>query len=285
MHHSHWTEAEDEVMRRRYPSEGASKDLCNTLERTVKAVCHRAHKLKIVKKIFPPWTEKEEDALRRLYGKISKKELILLCGGRSWSGILHHASRLELTKNTSWTKEEDEVLQRCYPDGRWRIIRQQLPHRTKNAIHYRAALLDIKMKDEARHRSRAQAQRSRGCRVFKSYGKIIGSVISHALAGAEQRGLECPLLDGSEESMIYLNDIARDRCALSGRPLMYKKYPRDTAATASLDRIDSSKGYIKGNLQWIHKDVNRMKSHMSDKSFVAFCREIVLYQDTLCLNH
>lgn len=38
--------------------------------------------------------------------------------------------------------------------------------------------------------------------------------------------------------------------------------------TASLDRIDSAKGYTKENTQWIHKTVNRMKGCLSDQEFL-----------------
>jgi hypothetical protein len=47
-------------------------------------------------------------------------------------------------------------------------------------------------------------------------------------------------------------------------------------ATASLDRIDSSKGYIEGNLQWLHKRINIMKGNMSEKEFLDFCESVTL---------
>lgn len=70
------------------------------------------------------------------------------------------------------------------------------------------------------------------------------------------------------------------KCVYSGRPLQftrsYKK--RRVNQTASLDRIDSSKGYIKGNVQWVHKDINWTKSDMSHKDFIFLCDEISNYQ-------
>jgi hypothetical protein len=41
--------------------------------------------------------------------------------------------------------------------------------------------------------------------------------------------------------------------------------------TASLDRIDSSRGYIEGNVQWVHKMANMCKQHYSQKRFIDMC--------------
>lgn len=59
-------------------------------------------------------------------------------------------------------------------------------------------------------------------------------------------------------------------CALSGRSITLGKN-----RTASLDRIDNSKGYVMGNVQWIHKDINRMKNVYDQEYFLSICREIV----------
>ena len=69
------------------------------------------------------------------------------------------------------------------------------------------------------------------------------------------------------------------KCALSGIPLHFaenvKKEIYSKGTTASLDRIDSSKGYIKSNIQWVHKDINRMKSICSNSEFIKICKDIV----------
>lgn len=62
------------------------------------------------------------------------------------------------------------------------------------------------------------------------------------------------------------------KCALSGIPIRISR--RKTESTASLDRIDSSKGYVKGNVQWVHKLVNRMKSDIDQDEFISFCKLI-----------
>lgn len=63
-------------------------------------------------------------------------------------------------------------------------------------------------------------------------------------------------------------------CALSGLELQigYKN------STASIDRIDASEGYILSNIQWVHKDINRMKSDFSEDRFIEICKKIANFR-------
>ena len=49
---------------------------------------------------------------------------------------------------------------------------------------------------------------------------------------------------------------------------------------ASLDRIDSSKGYIKGNIQFISTPINYMKSTMTDSEVKSFLKLISSFTAT-----
>ena len=62
-------------------------------------------------------------------------------------------------------------------------------------------------------------------------------------------------------------------CALSGLELFFNEDGRGPQ-TASLDRIDSSKGYIEGNVQWIYRDINIMKNSISEHKFIKLCKLI-----------
>ena len=66
------------------------------------------------------------------------------------------------------------------------------------------------------------------------------------------------------------------QCALSGLPLDFNYGGRDLKhlGTASLDRIDSTKGYVKGNVQWVHKDINFMKQEYELSYFLELCQRI-----------
>lgn len=74
-------------------------------------------------------------------------------------------------------------------------------------------------------------------------------------------------------------------CALSGVQLKFA-YRADCLKgrdeqTASLDRIDSSLGYVVGNVQWIHKDIQRMKMDMDEAAFIEWCSRISQQQQRL----
>lgn len=45
----------------------------------------------------------------------------------------------------------------------------------------------------------------------------------------------------------------------------YGKINKDSITSASLDRIDSKKGYIKGNVQWVSRAMNYLKNDMSEE--------------------
>jgi hypothetical protein len=47
-----------------------------------------------------------------------------------------------------------------------------------------------------------------------------------------------------------------------------------SAHTASLDRIDSNKDYVEGNIQWVHKHLNLMKNILSQEYFINLCNKV-----------
>lgn len=67
-------------------------------------------------------------------------------------------------------------------------------------------------------------------------------------------------------------------CALTGEPLKFGitvKNHRAGLTTASLDRIDSNKGYTLDNIQWVHKTVNLLKMQLAEKDFIEWCQKVV----------
>jgi len=69
------------------------------------------------------------------------------------------------------------------------------------------------------------------------------------------------------------------KCKLSGLIINCSRsadrnYSTYQEQTASLDRIDSSKGYIIDNIQWVHKDVNNSKQDYNQDYFIELCNMI-----------
>lgn len=101
---------------------------------------------------------------------------------------------------------------------------------------------------------------------------IPGIIWGQIIRGAKQRKLDITI------NQKYIMDILISQkwiCALSGEKLTFpKKGQKKNNFTASLDRIDSSKGYIEGNVQWVHKEINFMKQELSEDRFFELCKNV-----------
>lgn len=110
---------------------------------------------------------------------------------------------------------------------------------------------------------------------WKGYGEISKSVLYSLQKGAKQRNLNFNV----SIQEIWLLFLRQNRkCLISGLPLKFPLSRSDTNATASLDRIDSSKGYTIDNIQWLHKKVNYMKQSMGNQEFLDWIK-IIYHQN------
>ena len=112
----------------------------------------------------------------------------------------------------------------------------------------------------------------RHSRYWKGCGEISGSQWKKIISDAKRRGIKFKI-SIRQAWLLFLKQ--KRRCALSGVILCF---PETRAVrysgTASLDRINSSKGYVRGNIQWIHKDLNRMKATFQQQTFTYWCRMV-----------
>lgn len=69
------------------------------------------------------------------------------------------------------------------------------------------------------------------------------------------------------------------KCALSGLDIVIGS---NGFGTASIDRIDSSRGYEEGNIQWVHKHINFMKRTYSVDYFVDLCCKVANHTGGVC---
>ena len=106
---------------------------------------------------------------------------------------------------------------------------------------------------------------------FKGFKEIRAHFWRGYVVGAAARGLTFDL------TMKYAWSLFENQgrcCALSGVPLVFGA-GKNIRTTASLDRLDNSKGYVEGNVQWVHKIVNIMRNTLSVEDFLSWCRKVV----------
>lgn len=110
---------------------------------------------------------------------------------------------------------------------------------------------------------------------YKGYKDLPGGLFNIIKKRAEERDL---LFKVTKKQLWDLFEKQEKKCALSDLPLTFGIISRikekKVKRTASLDRIDNKKGYIINNVQWVHKNINRMKNIFSQEYFVDICKRI-----------
>lgn len=110
---------------------------------------------------------------------------------------------------------------------------------------------------------------------YKGVGLLSSSKFTHIKYAALSRNLK---FNVSIEDLWELFQEQEGRCYYTGDSLTLSTRNNKGGMTASLDRLDSSKGYIKGNLVWCHKDVNIMKMDKSEEQFYELCQKVINYK-------
>jgi hypothetical protein len=113
---------------------------------------------------------------------------------------------------------------------------------------------------------------------WAGYGDISGFMWNKMKRNAADKGRRFTISIRSAWRLFLLQGR---KCALSGAQLHFAsstKFHSNGVTTASLDRIDSSKGYTKGNVQWIHKSINQMKSDLPQRLFIDMCLAVASKQ-------
>lgn len=107
---------------------------------------------------------------------------------------------------------------------------------------------------------------------YKGCGKLAHSHWSHIVYSATvSRDYEFNLTieDGWE-----LFQKQNGKCFYTGDDLILGVRNSKGGITASLDRLDNTKGYTKDNVVWCRKDVNIMKMAKTYEDFIECCRKI-----------
>lgn len=122
---------------------------------------------------------------------------------------------------------------------------------------------------------------SRGCTAcahgtpYRSDPKTDRTLLTGTMWARIRQGARARLIpfEITREEAFELYLRQKGRCALSGLAISFGD-DDNPEVTASLDRIDSALGYCIGNVQWLHKAINLMKSTHNEDQFVALCRAV-----------
>jgi hypothetical protein len=165
--------------------------------------------------------------------------------------------------------------------AKWTIIRKSLPEEIagKRVQSYYLCRCECGIERHIKAVNLINGK-SRGCGAYACRGKdrgyynsIIGELTGakwHSVTrGARMRNLQVTITQEDAWSLFLQQER---RCAITGEPLLLdRSYQR---GNASLDRIDSTQGYIPGNVWWVHKDINMMKRDLSMERFIELCKTI-----------
>ena len=182
-----------------------------------------------------------------------------------------------------WSGVKRPLLRPGAVSGKWEVL--EIFHRQYKGQSKRYARCRCSCGDEhvVSHAAlwRRESSSCRRCaaasrRKTVDVGDLPGLYWNRVLSNASVRKLTVTCSQAYAWSLFLAQDR---RCALSGLPLEFES-KSGTECTASLDRIDSSVGYVEGNLQWVHKDINQMKMNLSDAYFIDLCRCVAHTADT-----
>lgn len=104
---------------------------------------------------------------------------------------------------------------------------------------------------------------------WKGYEEISGQHWKRIQSGAKERDIAFNL--DIEYAWKKFLDQNR-KCMLSGIELTLPSGTNE--GNASLDRIDSTKGYESDNIQWLDKNINLMKLDLPESKFIELCKSV-----------
>ena len=99
---------------------------------------------------------------------------------------------------------------------------------------------------------------------------FIASILNHAAKRKQHLGFDIDL-----GYLVDLYERQEGLCVLSGVKMTYTAGAGRVSTNISIDRIDSSKGYLRGNVQFVCDVVNVMKQDMQQKDLYGWCKAIL----------
>ena len=119
--------------------------------------------------------------------------------------------------------------------------------------------------------------RGEGSPAWRGVGAVTGTAYRHIVTQAERRGIEISI---TIEDIDRLYEKQNGKCALTGDDIHFFRGIRYGRGNASVDRIDSAKGYVLSNVHLVTGDINFAKQSMSLSDFIAMCARVVSHNQS-----
>jgi len=113
--------------------------------------------------------------------------------------------------------------------------------------------------------------------------KNILTFLRENLTRAANRGTNSEKIDVSLDYVYSVGSSQDFLCALTGTELEFTRGGSNWLGkwcnpnSCTIDRIDSTKGYVKGNIQLITWRANCLKQHLDNEEFIDFCKEVAAW--------
>jgi len=173
---------------------------------------------------------------RRQLGQIRKN-----IGGKTFGHWFITNENKRINNSTQWKA----ICTKCNTDY-WMCLANFTQHKTKQC-----------------HKCTDKERRER-----KEYKEIYSSLWCQIIQSAKSRNLVFHI---NVKFIWRLFNKQKGKCALSGVDIKFDYRKKNTA---SLDRIDNTKGYLKNNVQWVHKDINQLKHAFDEDYFIEMCTNV-----------
>lgn len=259
--------------------EKSLKELCNLFDCSVPTIYNYLKKYNIptnndsVSKVLTKdFLEQEYIINRKSYRQIAKET------GFSNASIYTRIIKFKLERRS--LRDSSHILTKEYLEEHYvrqnkslRTIVEEIGFKRKSIVKDALIKHGIPLRAETRN-TQKQINRDKSRRGHHTIRK---GYINSLTRGAIERGLE---FDVDVEYLWGLFEQQNERCAISGVPISFpKRGELSSVGTASLDRIDSEKGYIEGNVQWVHKTVNKIKLNLNNSELISWCEQIYIYNN------
>jgi len=184
------------------------------------------------------------------------------------------------TKQDDFFKTGDTIGNWTVIDGTPKLVKYDL-NRFKRFIEVKCRCGTVKLISASV--LRAGASKSCGCSTYirgKSNPQWSGT---HNISGTFFGKLKWAAKNRKIDFTVSIDDLEQlyvsqdGKCALSGLSIKVSEY-KDEETTASVDRIDSSRGYNADNIQFVHKSINYMKQSLSDDDFIFLCEQVTNFR-------